>query len=212
MKTNKSKMLSAVAALATMLAGTCAHAADSQQVVAQTTIDRQPVVAQAAREDFPRWDFLVASGTLVPTGAQRGDIKRANLTAAQLLYVVRPELAFTATLGWARSGNSADQKLDLGSFDLGLEARPVQWVIANGMTLSPFFGVGAGARGYNTRSSDVDTRYRMAAYAGAGGDLGIRRVHVRLEVRDYVSGSSGQGTGGSRNDAVAMLGLYIIGQ
>jgi hypothetical protein len=89
-----------------------AHAAalliiGTQGAVAQTTTQPQPSATQGAADDFPKWDFLVASGTLVPTGAQRGDIKRANLTASELLYVFRPELAFTATLGWTRSGNFA---------------------------------------------------------------------------------------------------------
>jgi hypothetical protein len=148
-------------------------------------------------------------------GLPRGfDFKRANLTAAQLLYVVRPDLAVTATLGWARSRDNVEQRLDVFSYDLGVEARPARWEVGSGITLSPFIGVGAGARSYNSRNSDSDATHRIAAYASVGADLAIRRVHLRLEVRDYVSGSSGQGTsgqgaGGVRNDVVAMLGLYI---
>jgi hypothetical protein len=184
----------------------------TQAAVSQTINEQQHSNAPSAAAHIPRWDFLVASGTLVPTGAQRGDIKRANVTAAQLLYVVRPDLAFTTTLAWARSRDTTEHKLDVFSYDLGVESRPAQWVVGNAITLTPFVGVGAGMRSYNTRNSDVDTSHRIAAYVSAGGDVGIRRVHMRLEVRDYVSGSSGQGTGGARNDVVAMLGLYFTGQ
>ena len=44
----------------------------------------------------------------------------------------------------------------------------------------------------------------MAAYGGAGAELGYRRVRLRLEARDYVSGRDGV-----RNDIVMLLGLRI---
>jgi hypothetical protein len=154
--------------------------------VAQTAPDQQSAKTQSAVEHRPRWDFLVASGSLIPTGTQRDEVKRANLTAAQFLYVIRPERAFTATLGWARSQDATEHKLDAFSYDLGVEARPDQWALGNSFSLSPFVGV--------------------------GGDLGIHRVHIRLEVRDYLSGASSQRASGTRNDVIAMLGLYISGQ
>jgi len=84
--------------------------------------------AQSEIEKKPTWEFLVSSGTVVPTGVQRDDIKRGNLTAAQLSYVMRPELALTATLGWARSRDvaSADNpKLDVFTFLLlGMSVSP----------------------------------------------------------------------------------------
>src|SRR5690606_2502594 len=59
--------------------------------------------AQTSDEAQPRrWDFLISSGTVVPTGDQRAVIKRGNLTAAQLSYALRPSLALNATVGWAR--------------------------------------------------------------------------------------------------------------
>lgn len=195
-----------------------------QAALAQTTDEPQTARIESATDQIPSWHFLVASGTLIPTGTQRGDIQRANLTAAQLLYVVRPDFAVVATLGWARSRDAAEQRLDIVSYDVGIEARPTQWVFGNGVTLSPFVGAGLGARSYNARNSNTDASHRLAAYLSAGGELGIRRVHLRLEVRDYVSGSNSagaaasggsagdQGAGGSRNDVVAMLGLYLTGQ
>jgi hypothetical protein len=49
--------------------------------------------AQTSPEQKPGWEFLVSTGAVVPTGAQRDAIKQGNLTAAQLSFVVRPEIA-----------------------------------------------------------------------------------------------------------------------
>ena len=95
--------------------------------LAQTATEQLPAKEQSASELPSRWEFLVASGTLIPTGAQRDVIQRANITAAQLTYVVRPELAITAALGWARSRDIAvvgDPRLDIFTYDLGAEFRP----------------------------------------------------------------------------------------
>ena len=43
--------------------------------------------AQTAPDQKSRFEFLVSSGTLVPTGAPRNAIKRADQTTAQLSYL-----------------------------------------------------------------------------------------------------------------------------
>ena len=191
-------------------------ASGTPAAVAQTIAEQKPAKEQIPSEQKPKWEFLVASGTLVPTGAQRGVFKRANLTATQLSYVVRPHLAITATLGWARSRDIAavgTPKLDIFSYDLGGEVRPAQWIASHAITFSPFAGVGAGARSYIYRNNDVDARHHFAPYVSAGGEVSFRRsVHVRLEMRDYVSGLIGQDTGGTRNDVVALIGLRFTKQ
>ena len=109
--------------------------------VAQTMTEQKPAKEQATTELKPKWEFLIASGTLVPTGAQRGAIKRANLTAAQLSYVVRPHLAINTTLGWARSrdvANIGTPKLDIFTYDLGAEARSSQWNAGHTISFGPF--------------------------------------------------------------------------
>ncbi len=194
-----------VAVVAALLGGV-------QSAAAQSASELPASQATGVSEHTPRWDFYVASGTLIPTGAQRGDIKRANLTAAQLLYVVRPDLAVTATLGWARSRDGTDQQLDIYTYDVGVETRPARWMVGKSTIVTPFAGIGLGARSYNVRNSDLDATHRLAAYVSAGGDVAIGRVNLRLEVRDYLTGSGGQGSGGARNDVVAMVGLYFTGQ
>src|SRR5581483_5017461 len=72
------------------------------------------------------WEFVVNSGTLIPTGAQGNAIKRGGVSAAQLTYVIRPMFAITSTAGWARSKDIAtadNPKLDVFTYDVGAEVR-----------------------------------------------------------------------------------------
>jgi hypothetical protein len=170
----------------------------------------------SAQAKTPRWSFLVPSGALVPTGVQRQTIKRANLSAIQLAYVARPTFAITSMVGWARSRDIAtagDPKLDVFTYDVGAEVRAPQWLAGEAMTLSPFAGVGAGGHSYNYRKLDIDATHNVAGYMSAGADLGIRRVGVRLEARDYVAGFkplTGAGAARTGNDVVVLVGLRLL--
>jgi hypothetical protein len=175
---------------------------------AQTPVVTTPTALQPAP-----WEFRVSSGALVPTGVQRDVLKNAALTVAQLSYVVRAPLAITGSFGWARSHDLASAgapKLDVFTYDLGAEARAPQWFAGHALTFNAFGGGGAGGRSYNYRNLNVDATRNVAAYVAGGGDVGIRRVHVRIEVRDYVGGFKplgGGGQGDTRNDVVMMVGL-----
>ena len=174
--------------------------------------------AQAVPDTKTGFEFLVASGSLVPTGAQRDVIKRGNLSAAQLSYVVRPGVAITTTVGWARSRDLASAgapKLDVFTYDVGAELRAKRWLWSARVTFSPFVGVGAGGRSYNYRSLNVDATHNLAAYGSAGGELGYRRVRLRLELRDYVTGFQplvGAGPTAGRNDVALIAGLRFTGR
>ncbi|MDB4906101.1 MAG: hypothetical protein JWO05_885 [Gemmatimonadetes bacterium] len=183
--------------------------ASAQVVVAQAPVAQAPAARPAT------WEFRATSGGLVPIGSQRAAIKRADYSAAQLSWLARPALAITGTLGWARSRDLAatnDPRLDVFTYDVGAEARTSQWFAGKAVTFTPFVGAGAGARSYNYRSLDVDATHNLAAYGAAGGELGMGRVGVRLEVRDYTSGFkplAGGGTSERRNDVVIMAGLRL---
>jgi hypothetical protein len=160
-----------------------------------------------------RWELIVPGGQLIPTGDHRDAIQRGGLTAAQLSYVPRPSLAFTATFAWARSRDVAGvdrPKLDVFMYDIGAEVRAPRWIGSGAFTFSPFAGVGGGARSYNYRSLHVDATHNLAAYASAGGEIGMGRVHLRVEARDYVAGFAsldGEGAGDTRNDVALLIGL-----
>ena len=167
----------------------------------------------APREPRHRWELLVPSGTLIPTGVQGNAIKRGNLSAVQVIYAARPSFAVTSTFGWARSRDVAahdNPKLDVFSYDLGAELRSPRRQRDSTFSFRPFAGVGIGGRTYNHRTLDVDATHNVAAYAGVGGELGIRRIRLRLEARDYVTGFKplgGAGASRTGNDVVVMVGL-----
>ena len=158
-------------------------------------------------------ELRVTSGAFVPTGNQRASLNNAQVTAAQVAWVVRPSLAVTGTFGWARSrdrGLVNTPRLDVFTSDVGVEARPTLWFAKHAVSLSPFAGVGAGVRSYNYRKLDVDATNNLAGYASAGGELGIGRMGLRLEVRDYATGYkplAGAGRSEMRNDVVMMAGI-----
>jgi hypothetical protein len=162
-----------------------------------------------------RFEFVVSSGGLLPTGEQRDALKRANMTIAQLSFAVRPYLAVTTSMGWARSRDIATEgapKLDVFTYDVGAELRANRWLSGKALTFTPFAGAGAGGRSYNYRSLDVDARHNLAAYGSAGGELGYRRIRFRVEARDYVSGFkplTTSGTSARRNDVSVMAGFRI---
>ncbi|MEP6833687.1 MAG: hypothetical protein ABJB74_09840 [Gemmatimonas sp.] len=158
-------------------------------------------------------EIRFTSGAFVPTGNQRNFLKDAQVTAVQVSWLVRPKVAITGTFGWARSRDlqSADKsKLDAFTTDIGVESRPVQLFADRLVTLSPFVGAGAGVRSYNYRQLDVSATNNLAGYGAMGGELGLGRVGLRLEVRDYVAGFKpliGAGKSDQRNDLVMMAGI-----
>ena len=185
-------------------------------LITTSQLSAQGTEPQATSGKTERWELVVPGGAIVPTGVQRDAIKRGNLTAVQLTYVARPAFAVTSTFGWARSRDVAtagSPKLDMFTYDVGAEVRAPRWLSGKTVTFSPFAGVGAGGRSYNYRKLDVAATHNVAAYASAGGELGFRRVRVRLEARDYVTGFKPlDGVGGARtgNDVVVMAGLRLV--
>jgi len=181
-----------------------------------STLSAQATEAQTAPEHKPGWELLVSSGVVVPTGAQRTRVAQGKLTAAQVSYVVRPALAVTASLGWARTRDIAtvnDPKLDAFTYDVGAEVRAPRLIGGNAISLSPFAGVGIGGRSYDYRSLSAQATYNASAYGSVGGELGVGRIRLRLEARDYLTGFkplAGEGAMHSGNDVVLMGGLRFV--
>lgn len=185
----------------------------SATILALAAIHAASLAAQApAAPQTRRLEIRVPGGAFLPSGSLRQELKDGRLTALQLSYVLRPTLAVTGTFGWTGSRDLASAgtpRVDVFTTDFGLEARPTVWGRGR-VTFSPFVGAGAGARSYNYRSLDVDATHNLAGYVAAGGELGIRRVGLRVEVRDYVTGFkplAGAGRGATRNDVMVMVGV-----
>ena len=70
--------------------------------------------------------------------------------------------------------------------------------------------VDAAAGGAATAGTARIATSNVAVYGSVGGELGVGRVGVRLEVRDYATGFKplvGAGRADTRNDVVIMVGL-----
>ena len=185
-------------------------------IVAAASLSAQTIDSSAAPAKQARWELVVPSGAMIPTGAQRDAVKRGNMNAVQITYVAQPSLAIVSTFGWARSKDVAtagSPKLDVFTYDIGGELRAPRWIATETMFLSPFAGLGAGGRSYNYRKLDVDATNNLAAYASAGAEVGMHRLRLRLEARDYVAGFkplAGAGTSRTGNDVVVMVGLRVV--
>jgi hypothetical protein len=172
-----------------------------------------PAYSQTATAARPGFELLLPSGTVVPTGAQEADMKRGNLTALQASYGLRPDLVITSTVGWARTrpvGLGADAKLDLFTYDGGVEYRMPRHSADRRVNFKPFTGAGIGARTHSYRHVDAATTHNLATYVSGGGELGLSRARVRLEVRDYLTWGTPSGASGSaRNDVAVLAGLRL---
>ena len=168
-----------------------------------------------AQEAAPRWQFRVASGSLLPTGAQREAVKRAPMIAAQLSRGITPAIAVVSTIGWARSRDLATldaARLDIFSADLGLEATASTRQISKTFSFTPIIGLGSGMRYYHHRHLAADATTTLGGYVAAGGEVGIGRVGVRLEVRDYLTNFTPLIAGGRsavRNDVMLLGALRL---
>jgi hypothetical protein len=160
-----------------------------------------------------RWDFLIASGNVVPTGAQSDTLASGKLTTAQLSRQLNSSTAILGTFGWARTRGAAPEtgsKVDVFVYDLGAEIHTP--TVVRRLTFSSFAGAGGGGRSYSHRDGGIDASHQGSLYASAGGEIGFRRVQLRAEVRDYVSRFTpfdGDGGSSMRNDIAVMLGLRL---
>lgn len=174
-----------------------------------------PVAARAQSDSTSprRWELRIPSGALLPIGEQRQYLQRGTLTAFQASWLPRASLAVTGTVGWAKSRDLAtleSPRLNAFAVDVGVEARPSRWAVGRRVSLSPFVGIGAGARSYDYRGRASDAQHNMAGYTSLGGELGVGRVGLRVEVREYVSGyapMTGAGARDVRSDAIVMAAV-----
>jgi hypothetical protein len=176
----------------------------------------RPAEAQTPLQRPAAWEFYVSTGRLIPTGAERDSLKAADLTALVVSYVPRPAFAITGTFGWARSHDIAiagEPKLDVFLVDVGAEARAPEASLGGAWKVAPFVGIGGGTRSYNIPKLAAEPTNNLAGYGSVGGEFAIHRIHLRLEIRDYVSSFKpllGAGRAATRNDVVVLLGLRFL--
>jgi len=154
-------------------------------------------------------------GAYVPTGDQRDLLKDAVLVGAQASWRLIPEFAITGSVGWSPSKDritSGNQTLDVYQYDIGGEARFAGEPASAAWNFTPFAGLGIGGRTYDYRDLDVESKTNVAGYGALGGELGVGRLGLRVEARDYVSRFKplvGGGETKTRNDVTIVTGLTV---
>jgi|CXWL01.1.fsa_nt_gi hypothetical protein len=189
--------------------------AATRTLVGALLLSISTATAAPAQVEAPRWQFRIATGSYVPAGDLRAEVKRAPVIAAQISRSITPSIAVVSTVGWARSRDLATvdaTRLDILSADLGLEAQASTRRISTTFSFTPIVGLGSGIRYYNHRHLAVDETTALGGYLAAGGEVGIGRVGVRLEVRDYLTNFTPLIAGGRssvRNDFMLLGALRI---
>lgn len=177
----------------------------------------RPAAAQTVATPAPstRWAMFITTGSMMPVGGLQDALRSAPLTAAQFAWLARPRVAVVGTLGWARSRDLfvlAAPKVDVVTADVGAEFRSDLRTLSKRTGISGFTGAGLGIRRYDSRAVNTDALHHETAYATVGGDLRVRRVGLRVEVRDYVGSFTPVAGTGARtlaNDVVVMTTLHF---
>lgn len=150
----------------------------------------------------PRWEFHLPSGMDVPVAGEERVHRRAFVSAAQVSFLTTPRVAVMSTFGWSRTRDidvKDSPKMDVLTYDLGAEVR------AKRRRVTPFAGIGVGARSHHYRNNAADTTHHPGGYLSGGAELGVHKFRVRLEVRDYLQSRS-------RQNLVVLAGVRIVGR
>lgn len=170
-------------------------------------------IAQTTNPFRRTLELRLPSGAFVARGVQRQQLKDAQVTAAQVSWFVDSQLAFTGTFAWTGTRDLAatdTPKLDVFTADLGAELRSSEWHAERPVSVRAFAGLGGGARVYNYRSLDRPATNNLAGYGSIGSEVGMGRVRLRVEARNYVSGFKPlaiNGRSGVRNDVAVLASL-----
>jgi hypothetical protein len=177
-------------------------------VAALAALTAQPTRAADTQQDHP---FHVAPfvGGFVATGNQRDVLEDSVFTGITASYDLNPYLAVVGSFGWAptKVKNLANSDLDLFQYDLGVQG---QYALdaGYGLTLTPFVGLGVGARTYSFRDLSPSAETDFSGYVSAGATLQYRMVTFSATARDYISHYEGLGVygGNSTHNDLALFG------
>lgn len=165
-----------------------------------------------AQTTAPVFELRPFAGVYLPTSNLSTLYRESVLFGVQAGVELKPTFHLLGTLTWVPVHNDygvANPDVNLYQYDLGAElaiARPLEpeWVF------KPFVGIGAGARTYSFKASELSTRTCVAGYGSAGTELQLHRVAFRFEARDNVfcyRAPTGPSRSWVRNDVGLSIGL-----
>lgn len=147
-------------------------------------------------------------GAYIPTGDQHKELSTSVLTGAQLGYDLSIPIRVVGSVGWTPSHdrNLSDTRSSIFQYDAGFEVSR-RSMGDEPWRMSPFVGLGLGARTYQLKRFTSSDQTDFAGYGSVGGELSRSRVGARVELRDYLSrfkGIEGQSLSPTRNDLTLM--------
>ena len=151
-------------------------------------------------------------GVLIPTGALADDFKTAAMAGGQVAFELSPVLHLMGTAAWTQGHNKFPDVTDdvtyVWQFDVGAEYTFLR-VPMNTVMFRPFVGLGLGARTYDYKEADFDTKTCTAGYGALGTEFLRGDWALRAEARDYMTCYTNPVTNlkKTRNDVGIALGF-----
>ena len=170
------------------------------------------VPALEAQGGPPIFELRPFMGVSIPTSDQSTLYGESVLFGAQAGLEVKPTFHVLGTFTWVPAHAKyavANPDANIFQYDLGVELGLVRsmepdWIF------KPFLGLGAGARSYSFKASELTSRTCAEGYGSAGTELQLRRVAFRFEARDNVfcyRAPTGASRSWTRDDVGFSLGL-----
>ena len=123
------------------------------------------------------------AGRYIPMGDQRDFFTDAPMFGVQTAFELRPTFHLLGSFAWAPSQSRyavADDNVNIYMYDVGMELSLIRRMEPD-WKVKPFLGLGAGARSYDFKSSELATRTCTSGYGALGTELQMHRVAFRVE-------------------------------
>ncbi len=136
----------------------------------------------------PQIELRPVAGAYIPTGVQRDLFKDAAMFGVQGALEVRPNFHVVGSFAWSPGHDRfglAEDRVNLFQYDAGVEYGPVV-PLGRNWEWKPFAGVGAGARTYDYRATELDTNTCFSGYGALGTEFQYGVTALRIEARDYL--------------------------
>lgn len=150
-------------------------------------------------------------GALIPTGDHRSDFRTATTLGMQGALELSKYMHVVGTVAWTHGHTKfsafSDDVTHVWHYDAGAEFNA--YYDAGGMLFRPFLGFGIGARTYDYKQVNQDSRTCSAGYAAIGSEFQVGSFGLRTEARDYLNcfRSPIDGRRSPRNDVMLTVGL-----
>lgn len=182
-------------------------------VLAAALVVAAAVAAPAQQVNRPfELELRPFGGVLIPTGELADDFKTATMAGGQVALELSPVFHLMGTAAWTHGHNKfanvTDDVTYVWQFDVGAEYTYLR-VPVGGFMFRPFVGLGVGARTYDYKEANFDTKTCTAGYGALGTEFQKGNWALRGEARDYLTCYTNPVTDvkKTRNDVGIALGL-----